>query len=130
MPVPSETLVSLEQRLVERLLHFERLDEAWPRGRTAIERAEIGRRREDALYEIASLRTRIATGRADRATGERCWTRLDGPKVDIRGLGSAVVVPPASTRARRTPSPRPWDDVRASADRQRRTLHDSSERPG
>ncbi len=65
MPATSETLVALEQRLAERLLDFERLDAAWPRGRTAIERAEIGRQREDALYEIASLRTRIATGRAD-----------------------------------------------------------------
>ncbi len=42
---PSETLPALEQRLTERLLAFERLDEAWPRGRTAVERAEIGRQR-------------------------------------------------------------------------------------
>ncbi len=35
-----------------------------------------------------------------RATGERCRTRLDGPKVDIRGLGSTVVVPPASAMCR------------------------------
>ncbi len=45
MPGPSESLVDLEQRLAERLLTFERLDAAWPRGRTAIERAEIGRQR-------------------------------------------------------------------------------------
>ncbi len=56
MPAPSETLLILEQRLVERLLAFERLDEAWPRGRTAVERAEIGRQREEALYEIITLR--------------------------------------------------------------------------
>ncbi len=49
MPGPSETLVALAQRLAERLLDFERLDEAWARGRTAVKRAEIGRRREDAL---------------------------------------------------------------------------------
>jgi len=47
MPATSETLLALEQRLVERLLAFELLDEAWPCGRTAIERAEIGRQRED-----------------------------------------------------------------------------------
>ncbi len=46
MPPPSETLPALEQRLTERLLDFERLDEAWPRGRTAIERPEIGRQRD------------------------------------------------------------------------------------
>ena len=40
MTGPTETLPALEQRLTERLLAFERLDEAWPRGRTAIERAQ------------------------------------------------------------------------------------------
>ncbi len=39
MPGPSESLVTLDQYLAERLLDFERLDEAWPRGRTPIERA-------------------------------------------------------------------------------------------
>ena len=65
MPGPSESLVALDQRLAERPLAFETMDAAWPKGRTAIERAEIGREHEEALYEIASLRTRIATGRAD-----------------------------------------------------------------
>ena len=32
MPAASETLPVLEQRLTERLLDFERLDEAWPKG--------------------------------------------------------------------------------------------------
>ena len=38
---------------------------ARPHGRTAIERAEIGRQRDEVLYEIASLRTRIVTARAE-----------------------------------------------------------------
>ena len=50
--------------LTDRLLAFEHLDEAWPKGRTAIERADLGRRREDALSKIATLRNRIARGRA------------------------------------------------------------------
>ncbi len=33
MPALSETLPVLEQRLAERLLAFERLDEAWPKER-------------------------------------------------------------------------------------------------
>ena len=33
LPVPSETLPGLEQRLAERLLDFERLDEACPKER-------------------------------------------------------------------------------------------------
>ncbi len=43
MPVPSESLVTLESHLTQRLLDFERLDEAWPKGRTALERAWIPR---------------------------------------------------------------------------------------
>ncbi len=33
MPGPAETLVDLEQRLAERLLDFDLLDEAWPKER-------------------------------------------------------------------------------------------------
>ena len=65
MPALSESLVFLEQRLADALLGFERLDAAWPRGRTAIERAEIDRWHEEALSEIQSLRQRIATGPAE-----------------------------------------------------------------
>ena len=65
MPAASKPLPALEQRLAERLLDFERLDEAWPRGRTAIERADTGRQRQEALYEIITLRQRIATSRAE-----------------------------------------------------------------
>ena len=62
---PSESLPALEQRLAERLLAFEHLDAAWPKGRTAIERTEIGRQCEDALFKIVALRNRIASGRAE-----------------------------------------------------------------
>ncbi len=39
MPGPSETLAALEHQLAERLLAFERLDEAWPRAPHVPERA-------------------------------------------------------------------------------------------
>ncbi len=65
MPGPSETLPVLEQQLTGRLLNFERLDEAWPRGRTALERAEIGRQREDVRSGAVALRDRIVTARAE-----------------------------------------------------------------
>ncbi len=48
MPAPSESLPVLDELLTERLLEFERLDTAWPKGRTAIERTRIGRERETA----------------------------------------------------------------------------------
>jgi hypothetical protein len=56
MPATPESLAALEHRLAERLLEFERLGEAWPKGRDAVERAEIGRQREDALIEIVVKR--------------------------------------------------------------------------
>ena len=65
MPAASQTLVDLEQHLAARLLALERLDEAWPRGRTAIERAEIGRQREDVRSGAVALRDRIVTARAE-----------------------------------------------------------------
>ncbi len=64
MPAPSDSLVDLEHQLGERLLAFERLGAAWPRGRTVIERAEIDRQPKDALSGIVALRQRIVTARA------------------------------------------------------------------
>ncbi len=46
MPAPAEALVVLEEQLAAALVRFDGLDEAWPRGRTAIKRPEIGRQRE------------------------------------------------------------------------------------
>ena len=65
MPTPAESPVDLEFRLTDSLLDFERLDAAWPKGATAIERARIGREREEALAEILALRSRIATAHAE-----------------------------------------------------------------
>ncbi len=69
MPAASETLVDLEQHLAARLLAVERLDEAWPSGRTAIERAEIRRQREDALSEIITLRQRESVTESGNPSG-------------------------------------------------------------
>ncbi len=55
-----ESLPALEQRLAERLLDFEFLDEAWPTGGTAMERAEIGWQRNGVLVEIAALQKSIS----------------------------------------------------------------------
>ncbi len=65
MPTPSESLVDLEHQLAAALINFETLDTAWPRGRTAIERAEIGRQREDVRSGAVALRDRIVTARAE-----------------------------------------------------------------
>ena len=61
MPAPSETLSALGQRLTKRRSPWS----AWTRPGTAIERAGIGRQREDALSGIVALRNRIVTARAE-----------------------------------------------------------------
>ena len=61
---PHDALPALDQQLAGRLLEIESVDEAWTRGRAAVERAEIGRQREDALSGIVALRNRIVTARA------------------------------------------------------------------
>ena len=73
---------------LERLLDFDLLDEAWPRGRTAIERAEIGRRREDALSGVAALRDRIITSRAETMAGAA--VQLRRLAVEAEAEGSSV----------------------------------------
>ncbi len=105
MSAPSESLVSLEQQLAAAFIRFDELDEAWPRGRAAVERAEIGRRREEALSEIRSLRQRIATGRAETLADAAVQLRrlaveaeTEGPSLrgrlgepDMRGLVASVL---------------------------------------
>jgi hypothetical protein len=43
---------ALESRLNALLLEFDRLQDAWPKGRNEVERAELGKRYEDTLTEI------------------------------------------------------------------------------
>ncbi len=43
MPEPAESLVTFEQRLTRRLLDFERLDAAWPKASSPVERALANR---------------------------------------------------------------------------------------
>ncbi len=61
MPARCERHPALDQRLAERPLDFDLLDEAWPHGFTAIERGDVGRQRNGVLAEIAALQERIAT---------------------------------------------------------------------
>ena len=104
MPGPSETLPVLEQRLTERLLAFETMDAAWPKGRTANEHTEIGRQREDALFGIAALRDRIVTARAETLAdaAAQLWRLVvmadEEPRLhallappDVRGLVASVL---------------------------------------
>ncbi len=86
MPGPSETLPILDWRLAEHLLAFVLLDKAWPRGRTAIERAEIGRQRNGVLVEIEALQERIAT----MVEPARAYWSRKAPAGGARAGGGAV----------------------------------------
>ena len=101
MLAPSESLSVLEHRLTDALLAFERLDDAWPKGSTAIERAEIGRRRSIALLDVETLQQRILRaqgrhpGRCGRAApapgGPGGRGRGAEPAPLVRGAGRAAV---------------------------------------
>ncbi len=80
MTGPSETLPALGQRPTEGPLAFERLGAACLRGRTAIERPEIGRQRGDVLSGIEALAAPAAGQRLNQTeppSPDRvpCWHR-------------------------------------------------------
>ena len=64
MPGLAESPAALEQHLIAALLDFERLDDTWPKGATAVERAEICRQRSVALLDVETLQQRIMFARA------------------------------------------------------------------
>jgi hypothetical protein len=68
--------------LADRLLDFEALDSAWSNGATALARGGIGRRREDALAEIAGLQQNIIQGRAESLADAAVQLYKDPPERD------------------------------------------------
>ena len=81
MPATPENLPALEQQLYSRLLDFNRLDDEWPKGATALIRAKIGRQHSEALSDIAELEKRIFEARADS---------LDDAAVQLRRLAAVM----------------------------------------
>ena len=96
MPARSENLPVLELRLTDVLLDFERLDEAWPKGRGAVERARTGRQREDALSEIVTLHQRIVAGRAETLADAAAQLRRLAVMADERPTAHALLAPPSA----------------------------------
>ncbi len=96
MPSTSQSLVSLEHQLADRLLDFERLDEVWPNGATAVERAQIGRRREEALSEIVALHQRIVSGRAETLADAAAQLRRLAVMANERPEPHALLAPPSA----------------------------------
>ena len=96
MPGPAESPAALELRLTDVLLDFERLDDAWPKGATAVERAQIGRRREDALSEIVVLHQRIVAGRAETLADAAAQLRRLAVMADERPDPHALLAPPGA----------------------------------
>ena len=98
MPAPAESPATLEQQLDERLLEFERLDEAWPHGEGAVERAEIGRRREEALSDFANLQYRIITAQAETLADAAAQLRRLAVMANERPTAHALLAPPSARR--------------------------------
>ncbi len=60
LDTPDADLLAWERELTDLLLEHERLEAAWPKGATAVDRAAIGRRLEDVLENIAEIHELIA----------------------------------------------------------------------
>ncbi len=76
MPTPAPTpehpdaaLIAYEAELEALVVEWNGLDDAWPKGRTAMERWEIGRRHEACLTRIAELQELIAVTDAQTLAG-------------------------------------------------------------
>lgn len=90
---PAERPAVLEERLTAALLGFDRLDDAWPKGATAVERAEIGRRREEALSEIVTLHQRIVAGHAETLADAAAQLRRLAVMADERPSAHTLLAP-------------------------------------
>ena len=63
-PTPDADLLSWGAELDELILEWQALDEAWPKGKTAMERWQIGTRHKACLERIAELQKLIAAAEA------------------------------------------------------------------
>ncbi len=81
LDTPDADLLAGEAELTELLLEHERLEAAWPKGPTAIDRARIGRRLEEVLDDIAEIHELIADARP---------RTLAGAAVLLRGALAAI----------------------------------------
>ncbi len=94
MPDHADCPAVLDQCLTDALLDFERLDDAWPRGRTAIERAEIGRQRSVALLDVETLQLRIMRARAATLADAAVQLRRLMVSADVEPRPHALLAPP------------------------------------
>ena len=81
LDTPDTDLLAWEREPIELLLKHERLEAAWPKGATAVDRARISRRLDDVLDDIAEIHELIADARP--------WT-LAGAAVLLRRTLAAI----------------------------------------
>ena len=107
LDTPDADLIAWEAELHELLLEHERLEAAWPKGATAVDRARIGRRLEDVLDDIAEIHELIADARPRTLAGAAVLLRRalaaigDPGRVEARLVGAALRAVDAGTRATR-----------------------------
>ncbi len=97
-------LIAWEAELTELLLEHERLEAAWPKGETPLERARIGRRLEEVLDDIAEIHELIADARPRTLAGaavvhRRALAAIGDPgRLEARLVGAALGTVEASRR--------------------------------
>lgn len=96
LDTPDAELLAWERELHDLLIEHARLEFAWPKGATPIERAGIGRRLEDVLDNIAEIHELIADTRPRTLAGAAVLLRRalaaigDPRKVESRLVGAAL----------------------------------------
>ena len=89
---PDADLLALELELEYLLVRWEDLRAAWPKGRTAVERARIGREVDDTLDRISELQRGIVTTPAHTLAGAVVPLRRLAVHVDEKNAAMAARV--------------------------------------
>ena len=88
---PDAALLAMEGELERLLMRWEDLRAAWPKGRTAVERARLGRKVDDTLDRISDIHRQIVTTPARTLAGaavqlRRLQTMLGSENLRVRQL--------------------------------------------
>ncbi len=94
---PDAALVAWEAELEALVIEWGDLDDVWPKGKTAMERYEIGRRHRDCLARIREIQEAIVATKARTIAGaavqlRRVEAKFDGPGAWAADVGRIEIV--------------------------------------
>ena len=94
---PDADLLALERELKGLVVEFAMLEEAWPKGPHALDRARIGREMERTLGQIRDIEKEIAFVQARTLAGAAVQLRRLGAPLDGEGYHASALLASALT---------------------------------